>query len=477
MCDVYVTPYLNKTQMTSGTLAYSVGLGKAVVSTPYWHAQELLADGCGVLVPFGDAAALGYEISALLTDDVRRNAMRERAYAISRSMTWEQTSARYLSTFDAARRTHRPRIVARLDHVPKPEALPDMQLWHLLAMCDDTGLFQHALHSVPDRRHGYCIDDNARALLVACALNQPGERPLSEVLTSRFAAFVQHAWNPDIKRFRNFMGFDRRWLEDSGSEDSHGRTLWALGECARHDTSPARCRWAVALFAQALNTAEQFTSPRAWAFTLLGLEGYGAAAPDDGAVTRFRHLFAERLMACLSTVETGDWILFEESLAYDNARLPQAMITAGLATGTPAYTQAGLRTLRWLTGLQTTSTGLFRPIGSASFGAIRQPPEAFDQQPLEAAATISACLTAWRADGEDSWQIEAHRAFDWFNGRNDLATPLVDPETGSRLDGLHPDRPNQNRCGESVVSYLLGLAEMRQLARNSVSVANLALVS
>ncbi|HEV7138433.1 MAG TPA: glycosyltransferase family 4 protein, partial [Steroidobacteraceae bacterium] len=207
MCDVYVTPYLNEAQMTSGTLAYSFGLGKAVVSTPYWHARELLADGRGVLVPFGDAKAIGSAIAGLLTDETRRHAMRERAYASSRSMTWERAAERYLAIFDKVRRGHPLRVIARPG---ESEALPDkpvpqVQLGHLLSMCDDTGLFQHAVLSVPARAHGYCVDDNARALLVACALNAPAERPLPEALTARFAAFIQHAWNSDTKRFRNFM--------------------------------------------------------------------------------------------------------------------------------------------------------------------------------------------------------------------------------------------------------------------------------
>ena len=274
MCDVYVTPYLNEAQMTSGTLAYSFGLGKPVVSTPYWHAHELLADGRGVLVPFGDAAAIGNEIAELLTDDPRRQAMRKRAYAVSRTMTWERTAERYMSVFENARQGHWLKVIARSEKdvlEPHSAAAPEMQIGHFLSMCDDTGLFQHAVHSVPDRSHGYCVDDNARALLLACALNNPGEQRLSEVLTARFAAFVQHAWNPDTRRFRNFMGFNRHWLEDSGSEDSHGRTLWALGECARSDASPSRRRWAASLFAEALRPRKTFRSPRAWAFTLLGL--------------------------------------------------------------------------------------------------------------------------------------------------------------------------------------------------------------
>ena len=346
MCDVYVTPYLNEAQMTSGTLAYSFGLGKPVVSTPYWHARELLADGRGVLVPFGDAAAIGREIAELLTDDARRQAMCKRAYAVSRTMTWQRTAERYMSVFENARQGHWLKVIARSDVTPpepRSPAAPDMQIGHFLSMCDDTGLFQHAVHSVPDRSHGYCVDDNARALLLACALNNPGEQPLSEVLTARFAAFVQHAWNPDTRRFRNFMGFNRTWLEDSGSEDSHGRTLWALGECARSDASPSRRRWAAALFAEALPTAEAFRSPRAWAFTLLGLDAYCAVAPDDLRAGEVRHFLADRLMSALASVETPDWVWFEEGLAYDNARLPQALMVTGMATKTPDYVDAGLR--------------------------------------------------------------------------------------------------------------------------------------
>src|ERR1700716_353893 len=311
MCDVYVTPYLNEAQMTSGTLAYSFGLGKPVVSTPYWHACELLADGRGVLIPFGDAAATGREIAELLTDYPRRQAMRKRAYAVSRSMTWQRTAERYLSVFESARQVQWLKSFARPDKAlpeTRNSATPDMQIGHFLSMSDDTGLFQHAVHSVPDRSHGYCVDDNARALLLACALNNPGERPLPEFLSARFASFVQHAWNPDAKRFRNFMGFNRDWLEDFGSADSHGRTLWALGECARNDSSPSRRRWAATLFAEALPVAETFRSPRAWGFTLLGLDAYCAAIPNDLRAQDIRPVLADRLMAILASVETLDWV-------------------------------------------------------------------------------------------------------------------------------------------------------------------------
>ncbi|MCK1756218.1 glycosyltransferase family 4 protein [Bradyrhizobium sp. 137] len=472
MCDVYVTPYLNEAQMTSGTLAYSFGLGKAVVSTPYWHARELLADGRGILVPFGDTAATGHEIAKLLTNAVLRQAMRKRAYSSSRPMTWERTAERYVSTFDNAGRRHRLKAIVRSDTstlLRDSRAPPEMRIGHFLSMCDDTGLFQHAVHCVPDRSHGYCVDDNARALLLACALNIPGEERLAEVLTARFAGFVQHAWNPDTKRFRNFMGFNRCWLEKSGSEDSHARTLWALGVCALTDANLSRRKWAAALFAEAARSVEGFRSPRAWAFVLLGLDAYCAAVPGDAGAADLRLRLADRLIAIFNAVETQDWVWFEEGLAYDNARLPQALILTGMATKSAVYLDAGLRSLRWLVKQQTAASGQFRPVGTAGFGETRRKPRPFDQQPLEATATIAACLAAWRAEHDVEWKAEAARVFAWFLGSNDLSTSLVDLETGSCRDGLHPDRANENCGGESVVSYLLGLCEIRQLARLSES--------
>ena len=473
MCDVYATPYLNEAQMTSGTLAYSFGLGKAVVSTPYWHARELLADGRGVLVPFGDVAALGRETASLLSDDPRRLAMRRRAYAESRPMIWPRIAARYCALFEGVRGGARGGVIVREQRDPRAAAArPSVQadrarrvapMSHFLSLCDDTGLLRHAVHCVADRSHGYCTDDNARALLLACALDRAGDTPLPEPLPSRFAAFLQHAWNPDTKRFHNFMGFDRRWQDESGSEDCHGRALWALGECVRNDHDPSRRRWAASLFAEALPLVDRFSSPRAWSFTLLGLDGYCSAAERDAGARLLREVLAERLLSLLASVETAEWGWFEEGLAYDNARLPQALIVTGRSIGSAPHVNAGLRSLRWLMGLQTTSADCFRPVGPMSVDAQRTPPLAFDQQPLEAAASISACLAAWGVDGEDTWRLHAERAMAWFFGSNDLSLSLVDLEPGSCRDGLHPDRPTGNRGAESVVSLLLGLTEMRQI--------------
>jgi glycosyltransferase involved in cell wall biosynthesis len=473
MCDVYTTPYLNEAQMTSGTLAYSFGLGKAVVSTPYWHAEELLSDGHGILVPFGDSKAIGTEIAGLLTNDDRRHAMRKRAYADSRSMTWPQTAKHYIAIFETVcARPEIPHSNGQIATERKLQGIPDMQIGHFLSLCDSTGILQHAVHSVPDRTHGYCVDDNARALLFASALASSGEAHLPETIIARFAAFIQHAWNPGTCRFRNFMSYERRWLEESGSEDSHGRTLWALAECAREDTDQSRRRWAAALFKIALPAVEEFSSPRAWAFTLLALDAYGKLDDEDDFAKRMRKKLADRLMFRFYETQSSDWLWFEDTLAYDNARLPQALILTGRATQTQSYIDVGLRSLRWLMSVQTTPAGYFRPVGTKGFGDARQKPQAFDQQPVEASATISACLAASRADKSPEWPVGATRAFGWFLGENDLQTSLIDPNTGSCSDGLHPDRTNENKGAESVLSYLLSLVEIGHMKRVAAIVQN-----
>jgi len=451
MCDVYVTPYLVESQMTSGTLAYSHGLGRPVVSTPYWHAVELLMDGSGVLVPFADPDALGAAVAGLLVDERARLAMGRKAYVASRAMTWANVALRYRDCFRTA------------CHMSEP-ALPAMELGHFKAMCDDTGLFQHAIYGIPDRHHGYCIDDNARALLACCRISGDGHGPFAHAMAPRFAAFVQHGWNRDNARFRNFMGYDRRWLEPQGSHDSHGRTLWALGICAAWKDDPALAHWAAPLFREAMGPVATFGSPRSWAFTLIGLNAYCPAHPRDTEAERLRRDLAERLYRRLRACETADWVWFEDRLSYDNARLCEALIVTGHALGVPQMMEAGLRSLRWLLAIQTAPSGHFRPVGSEGFlSGTRQPPLPFDQQPVEACATIAACLAAITVDPSPVWRTEAQRAFAWFTGTNDLGVPLVDIATGSCRDGLHPDRANENRGAESLLAYILALSDMHRI--------------
>ncbi|HZG28462.1 MAG TPA: glycosyltransferase family 4 protein [Ensifer sp.] len=464
MCDVYVTPYLDEAQMTSGTLAYSFGMGSAVVSTPYWHARELLKDGRGLLVPFGDATATGKAIADLLGDDDARMAMRRRAYDAGRTMIWSHVAKLYLDSMASGCEASRPKLVSDLPslRMKLPLQRAPLRLGHFHAMCDDTGIFQHAVYSVPDRSHGYCVDDNARALLLSSLMSAAGIAGIGDRMTGSFAAFVAHAWNRDTGRFRNFMGFDRRWLESEGSEDSHGRTLWALGACTLSDADAPRRRWASALFARAMSVTLTFNSPRARAFTLLGFNDYCRANPNDHHASMLRVRHAESLMDLERRVSHGDRHWFEEGLSYENARLSQALILTGLATNVFAFVETGLSTLQWLMTQQRSDKGHFRAIGTDGFFEIGQAPKPFDQQPVEATATISACLAAYEATSDKGWIAAACRTFDWFTGSNDHGVSLVDPETGSCRDGLHADRPNENRGAESVLCYLISCIEIAQ---------------
>jgi glycosyltransferase involved in cell wall biosynthesis len=470
--DLYVTPSLNEAQITSGTLAYTFGAGKAVVSTPYWHAAELLADGRGVLVPFGDAPAIAREVIGLLKDDTRRHAIRKSAYRIGRDMIWSNVAQLYMHSFELSRqdgtaRSQKPLITKTLDQ--RPRELPELKLDHIARMTDSTGVFQHAIFSVPNFSEGYCTDDNARTFILAILLGELGEESERvQDLATTCAGFLQHAFDTKRKRFRNFLSFDRRWLDDTGSDDCQGRALWALGMGVGR--SPLRDFQMMAgrLFALALPALPGLTSPRAWAFGLIGIHEYLRRLSGDSLVTQTREILASRLMELLEQTATPDWCWFEEELSYDNAKLAHALILSGRATAQPALVERGLQALRWLTELQVSESGHFRPVGSNGFyrrGGVRAN---FDQQPIEAHATVSACLEAHRATSDIWWYEQAQRAFDWFIGWNDLGLELYSPETGGCRDGLHVDRVNANQGAESTLAFFLSLAEMR-LAQNIVT--------
>ncbi len=467
--DLYITPYLNEAQITSGTLAYAFGAGKAVISTPYWHAAELLAENHGVLVPFGDAAAIAREVIALLRDDTRRHTIRKNAYRLGREMIWSNVAQLYMRSFESSRiegaaRSRRSLATKTLDR--KPRELPELKLSHLSRMTDSTGIFQHAIFSVPNFSEGYCTDDNARAFILAVLLSEMGEdAERVRTLASTCAAFLHHAFDLKTKRFHNHLSFDRHWLDEQGSEDCQARALWALGVGVGR--SPYRSFQIMAgqLFALALPALTEFTSPRAWAFGLIGIHEYLRRLSGDSLVNQTRETLASRLMELFERTAQPDWCWFEENLTYDNAKLAHALILSGRATGQQAMFERGLDALRWLTELQTSEQGHFRSIGTNGFyrrGGMRAN---FDQQPIEAQAMVSACLGAYRATSDVWWYEQAQRAFDWFIGWNDLGLELYSPKTGGCRDGLHVDRVNRNQGAESTLAFLLSLAEMR-LAQN-----------
>ena len=473
--DLYITPYLNEAQSTSGTLAYTFGAGKAVISTPYWHAVELLSEDRGVLVPFGDAKAIAREVIGLLRDETRRHTMRKNAYKLGREMIWSNVARLYMQSFESARLERA--VLSRKTFATKTldqqaQELPELRLDHLARMTDSTGMFQHATYTVPNFSEGYCIDDNARAFILAVFLDELEEEPeRMRTLATTYAAFMNHAFDPKTKRFHNHLSFDRRWLDEKGSEDSHGRALWALGVGVGRSPHRSFQIMAAELFAQALPSVTEFTSPRAWAFILIGIHEYLRRLSGDRLVNQIRETLTSRLMELYDKVVQPDWHWFEEQLTYDNAKLAHALILSGRATAQPAVLERGLQALRWLAEVQTSENGHFRPIGSNGFYRRGGPRAMFDQQPIEAQAMVSACLAAYRATSDLLWYEQAQRAFDWFLGWNDLGLEVYSPNTGGCRDALHVDRVNRNQGAESTLAFLLALAEM-QLMKNSVTVFN-----
>ena len=464
--DIYCTPYRNPAQITSGTLAYAVGVGKPVISTPYVHATEILGDDHGVLVPFGDVGAFAREIARLLDDDAARRDLSARAYARGRTMIWPRLAEAMLA-------------ITRESIAAKPRRLRGKQraLTPLKAdiaaverMSDATGMLQHSIYSVPDRRHGYCIDDNARALMLMSAVPD-----LDEVLRDRwttiYASFVQYAWNPEARRYRNFMRFDRQWCEDVGSEDSNGRALWALGVTARDAREVKHRDWATMLFNETGSMALELQSLRAQSFAMLGAAAMMEARPGHELALAILRKFPDTHLALLEETRRPEWQWFEIVLAYDNARLPQALIAAGRALGRQDLIDCGLSTLEWICSKQTSPEGSFRAVGTESFHRPYAEPLKFDQQPLEAQATVDACAEAFRASGDRRWVAEAERAYRWFLGQNDLELPLATQEDGGCFDGLMPTGLNRNQGAESILALQLASCAISALGVGVESVA------
>ncbi len=464
MSDIYITPYIKKAQITSGTLAYSFGCGKAVVSTPYWHAEELLADGRGVLVPFADSNAIAKELISLLKDENRRHSMRKKAYLLGRNMIWGEIAHRYVESFQKARLPKiekYPRIFAVKTLEEKRAELPEIRLDHLIRMTDSTGLYHHAIGSIPNYNEGYCTEDNARALLLTVLLEEAYSDTVKiQELSGNYSAFVNYAFNQETKHFRNFMSYDRKWIEDIGSDDCQGRTIWALGTCAGRSKYPNFHMWGTQLFNQIIPVATELTSPRAWAFSLLGINEYFKRMSGDTIANQIRDTLTNRLTSLYDSVAVEEWFWFEDILSYDNAVISRALIVSGQWTGNGKAFDIGLKSLRWLLKTQTSEGGYFRPIGSNGFYIKDGYRAKFDQQPIEAYSMLSACLEASRATDDKFWLESARMIFEWFLGRNDLGISLYNTQTGGCHDALHVDRINQNQGGESTLAFLLSLVEM-----------------
>ena len=454
-CDIYLTPYPNMQQSTSGTLSYAVALGKAVVSTPYVHARELLADGVGVLVEPRLPEVIAAAVNKLLDNPAELQAVQRRAWEKGRETIWPCFA-------DAAR--------ALVDSVVVQPARPTPLLATpgfsgLVAMSDSTGIYQHSILTVPDRRHGYCIDDNVRALMLMGVADCV---PLTErqCWATVYASFIQHGWNPDRAAFRNFMSFNRTWCEDVGSDDSNGRTLWALGHAMGHAPDEGLRAWAAQWFDVALMPVAAMGSPRTVAFTMLGCAEALRVSPGHEPARTVLAQGAALLDNLLTISRRPDWAWFEAVLGYDNPRLSQALIEAGALLGREDWLESGLVSLRFIARQQVSAQGHFRPVGSETFGQFYESLP-FDQQPVEAWAAIDAAAAAYGATGDIGWLRHAETAYRWFLGGNDRGVVLADIATGRCRDGVTPQGVNLNCGAESILAFQLAHYAMRRLASHS----------
>jgi glycosyltransferase involved in cell wall biosynthesis len=466
--DIYITPYRQEAQIVSGTLAIALGAGKAIISTPYWHAKELLANKRGVIVPFENPGAIAQAVLQLLDNDGERHAMRKRAYLYSRETIWPKTARKYMASFQRARfeRSLQPRAAKKDDVAADAiDYLPQLNSNHIFRLTDDTGILQHAIFSVPNSSEGYTTDDNARALIVSTRLDNDATHAgatRASNLSQRYLSFLWLAFNSNTGRFRNFLGYDRRWLEEVGSDDSHGRALWSLGNVLGHSQDAGLRGAAGRLFEAAVPATLAFTSPRAWAYCILGMQAYLDWFPGDRAIQDVRNALANRLLDIYERTHSSTWRWFEKSLSYANARLSQALILAGWRSDNQRMIEAGMDSLKWLVIEQhRDDKNVFVPIGSNGFFVEGSEKARFDQQPVEACAMVSACLEVYRLTEESHWLEEAQCVFGWFLGKNDLQAPLYDATTGGCRDGLHPDRINENQGAESTLSFLMALLEMQ----------------
>ncbi len=460
--DVFVTPYPSKSQIVSGTLSYAMGAGKAVVSTPYLYAEEQLADGRGILVPFDDPEAMGKAVGDLLSSDSLSNSIRKEAYQYCRPMVWKEVARNYLSLAQECidRQEQKPKARYGEAKIPKLDTLPKINLDHLRVMTDDTGMLQHAHFSIPNRDHGYCTDDNARALIAVSMYYKLRNDESVIPLIKNYLSFLISAFNQDNGRFRNFMSYDRKWLDAAGSEDSHGRALWGLGMTMGITADPSIREGICHLFENATNCVEEFEHPRAWAFAIIGIQQYLSVYGGDSPVRRTRTALAEKLYQLFKKNSSKDWPWFADTVTCANARLPQALLAAARALSNEEMLRAGLESLTWLLKQQTAKEGHISIIGNNGWMHRSGQRAHFGQQPLEAMGLIEACAEAFLATKEDSWLNEARRCLAWFLGGNDLNLPIYDFKTGGCHDGLEPQGLNRNMGAESTLAWLISLLTM-----------------
>lgn len=457
MSDIYVIPYAGEKQISSGTLIYTMGAGKPIISTPFWYAQEMLADNRGILVDFNDTEQFSEKITFLLDHQTERKKIGKNALEFTKQCLWSNIGNLYIKLLKKLPKPSLPDVSIQeiTDDVESIFTLPTINLHQLRVLTDYTGILQHARYNIPDRAHGYCIDDNARALLLSVML-QNEVQDIDELhrLTSVYLSFIDYAFNHSNGKFRNFMSYERQWLDGGGTEDSNGRTLWALGYAAANTLNNNFYHHAHYLFHHGLKNIENIVHPRSLAYLILGLVSYLEIHPEENIIEVLQQK-TEQLSSFFDHSIDKKWLWHNDMVTYANSRIPQALIASGVFLNKEHIKSKGLKILDWLI-MKQFQHDVFSPIGNK--GWLTQDGKAnYDQQPLEAHGMIDACLQAEELTKDQKYGDYALKAFAWFTGENDQAAVLYDFTTGGCRDGLQTDGPNLNQGAESTLSWLMSL--------------------
>ncbi|MFP8878640.1 MAG: glycosyl transferase, partial [Myxococcota bacterium] len=457
--DIYITPYLNEAQITSGTLAYAMGSGTAMVSTPYWHAQELLSEGRGRFFGFGESGELSKVLESLLSDEEELRRAQLMAYEYARGMTWPRVGETYV---ELARSVVSDAITP--EPIPRPhriKSLPELRLDHLLRLTDDTGLLQHATYSIPNRRHGYCVDDNARGLLVALLAHRVTHSSDTKRLITTYLSYMHYS-QLDDGQFCNFMDYSHQLDETPASEDCAGRALWALGTAVHLAPEETFCSIAREMFLKSMNRRLEF-GPRGSALSILGLAAYLEAEPNDTtAIAKIADLAGD-LVARYEREADDEWRWFEPILHYDNALLPLALFKAHTVAPDDTMLRIACESLGFLEDLCFPSNQL-ELIGNMGWYPRGGARAVTDEQPIDATAFVLAFRDAYLVTRDDHYLRQMRKSFDWFLGANRLGKSLYDFSTAGCHDGIGESGVNRNQGAESTVSFLMALLAVLDLA-------------
>ncbi len=448
--DMYVTPYLNKAQITSGTLCYAVGGGSAVISTPYWHAEELLAEGRGRLFNFEDHDELAQIVLELLDHPDEMEKLQKRAYAYGLKIAWPRIGFEYISTFQNAIEDFQKPIhpLREFDII-----IPDFDISHLQNLTDDTGIIQHANGCVADYKTGYCLDDNARALMVCLiAYDRSGDKKYYRLI-NKYLAYILYLQNDDGS-FKNYLTYWRNLVEEDGSDDAFGRAVWALGLLIRLAPCDSMFQVGLDLFVKSCTKFSKLRYARGYANSIFGLYHYIRRFPDQEKYIRIISELADKLVEKFNAYKQDNWHWFESAMTYDNGLLPASLFTAYSFTENPVYLDVAEASMKFLE-----TNCLFEEqltlVGNKEWWLANHCMSEYAQQPVDAMAMVIMYDCAYRATGRPELKEKLEICFQWFLGKNDHNLPLYDSQTKGCNDGLEELDVNRNQGAESTIAFLL----------------------